>query len=171
VPLAHIGIGHTRSREGDGKYYYHYLVSAMCDHDLDFTNDYQRPRYPWEKTNADQYGSGVVVSKITGRPTNLFPGGVALLWSPFYMVTTLAATVIGSILGHGREFSPWGRLFQYSVMYSGVVFALGAMLLICRLQAKDHGHRAAVTTIVIILFGTNLLHYTVIEPSYGLRTS
>ena len=150
--------------EGDGKYYYQYLVSGISDGDLDFSNNYTTPKYPWMVMEVDHYNLREIVDPSTGKPVNYWTVGPAILWLPFY----LAATLLGKcaiLLGFQVDLNPFGRYMQYATMSSAVFYALGALYLLYRVMRKFCAEGAAKTSLWLTLFMTPLFYYTIFEPS------
>ncbi|NTU70939.1 MAG: hypothetical protein HGB10_03845 [Coriobacteriia bacterium] len=150
--------------ESDGKYYYQFLVSAVGDGDLDFTDDYRAPRYPWMEQDVDHYLLRYELSPVSGRPSNPFSVGPAILWLPFALITKVAASILIAI-GVRVDPSPWGRFFQYGVMWSAVVYGTAALWCLYRLTRRFVDPRAAAWATALALLATNLLYYVIFEPS------
>lgn len=150
--------------ESDGKYYYQFLVSGFFDGDFDFTNNYQAMRYEWMGTEIDHYLERDKLDPITGRPINVFTVGPAILWSPFFSVTFVNANLL-NLLGVQVDTNPWGKYFQYSVMYSAVVYTTAALYLLYSLLEEHFSLKASRLAIWLLLVSTNLYYYTVFEAS------
>ncbi len=150
--------------ESDGKYYYQFLVSLWFDGDLDFANNYRQAKKPFMAREVDHYGFADQLTP-TGRPTNLFTIGPAVLWSPFFA----AAYGVGSALSVvGATESPpdgWERPFQLAVMFSAVVYSALALVLLYRLLIEHFEQRVVLTGLAVLFWGTNWLYYCVFEPS------
>ena len=155
--------------ESDGKYYYQYLVSAVYDGDLDFTNQYRMPKYPWMRTEIDHYRFRDAVSPVTGRPANIFWPGSALLWVPFFAVSWSLGTLLNA-LGVAVDMNPFGRWFQFGVMLAGPAYAALALVLLGRLLSRLRLASVASSRLafVLVLFASPLYYYAVFEPSMGL---
>ena len=150
--------------ESDGKYYYQYLVSGFYDKDFDFANNYQTPKYEWMRTEIDHYGFKNNVSPITGRSTNLFTIGPSILWLPFFLVAKISANSL-NMIGFQIDVNPWGKFFQYTVMYSAVVYTVITLYLLYRLLIRYFEHNIAIYAAWLLLISTNLFYYTVFEAS------
>ena len=152
--------------ESDGKYYYQYLVSAVYDGDLDFTNQYRAAKYPWMKHEIDHAGLRNEVSPVTGRPANYFSPGPAVLWLPFFAVTWLLGSLANAV-GLAVDMNPFGRWFQLGVMTAGPAYAALALALLGRLLARLPFLSAAARrlALVVLLFSSPLYYYAVFEPS------
>ncbi len=150
--------------ESDGKYYYAYLASLVEDGDLDFSNQFASPKYPWMRTEIDHYGLRNQVSPETRRPPNPFPPGAALLWAPFFA----GAWGLGALLrqaGIPVDPNPYGRWFQYATMLSGPVYAALSATLLARLAARFVSLASAWLSAGVLLFASPLYYYAVFEPS------
>ena len=150
--------------ESDGKYYYQYLVSAFYDHDFDFSNNYLAPMYPWMHTQIDGYRFRYEINSSTGRPSNVFTVGPAILWSPFFVT----AKGIGAILNHFHcniDTGPWGKYMQYSVAFSAVIYCFLTLILLYKMICQFFTKKIAVYSTWVILVATNLYYYTVFESS------
>jgi hypothetical protein len=150
--------------EGDGKYYYQFLVSGLQDRDFDFANNYQAQGYPWMENPVDHYDFLHQRNPVTGRPTNLFTIGPAVLWLPFFVLAQLGGTALQA-LGARIDLNPLGVFFQYAVMFSAVVYTLLTLYLLFRLLRLHFTGRASIYAACAVLFATNLFYYTIFEPS------
>jgi len=150
--------------ESDGKYYYQYLISGFYDGDFDFTNNYQTPKYEWMHQKIDHYGFKDQLSPATGRPTNLFTLGQSILWTPLFLLTRISGYFL-KLLGFPIDTNPWGKFFQYSIMYSSVLYLLTTLFLLYRLLNRYFEKTPSIYATGLIIFSTNLFYYTVFEPS------
>lgn len=152
--------------EGDGKYFYQYLVSAVYDGDLDFSNQYRIPKYPWMRTEIDYDRFQDAVSPVTGRPANIFWPGSALLWLPFFAVSWLLGTLLNAV-GLAVDMNPFGRWFQYGVMVAGPAYAALALVLLGRLLSRPRvvSVDSSSLALLLVLFASPLYYYAVFEPS------
>jgi hypothetical protein len=150
--------------ETDGKYFYQYLVSAVYDGDLDFTNQYRTPKYPWMRAEIDSARLRDMVSPVTGRPANFFWPGSALLWLPFFAVCWSLGTLLNAA-GFAVDMNPFGLWFQYGVMVAGPAYAALALALLGRLLSRIVSVESSRLALVLVLFASPLYYYTVFEPS------
>jgi hypothetical protein len=152
--------------ESDGKYFYQYLVSAVTDGDLDFSNQYRLEKYSWMMTEIDHYGFKEQVSAVTGRPANIFWPGPALVWLPFFAVTWALGTLLNAA-GIAVDMNPFGLWFQYGVMLAGPVCAVLALALLGRLldRLRLASVPASRLSLALLLFASPLYYYAVFEPS------
>ncbi len=151
--------------ESDGKYYYQFLLSAWFDGDLDFSDDYAVAAEPFMARPVDHYGFQDRLTS-TGRPTNLFTTGPAILWVPFFAVTHLAVSV-RSALGGGDIGTPtgWELHFQYAVMFSAVVYSTLTLVMLFDLLRRSFSERTVIVGLALTFWSTNWAYYTVFEPS------
>lgn len=150
--------------ESDGKYYYQFLVSGFYDGDFDFTNNYQTPKYDWMNAEIDIFQLKNIVSPKTGRPFNPFTIGPAILWFPFFLAAQVSANFL-NLFGFQIDTNPWGKFFQYTIMYSAVVYTLITLYLLYRLLLRYFEENIAIYATWLILISTNLFYYTIFEVS------
>lgn len=166
--LTYFGMGTYRNMpykiEGDGKYYYQYIVSVWQDHDLDFSNNYRQPLYPWMQVPMDNYSLGQRISPDTGLPSNIFSSGPALMWAPFFLLSLLLGQVL-NLLGAGLDLHPWGRFVQYGTMLAGVAYGWLTLRMLYDLMRAVASEAATVLASLLLTFATPFLYYTSIESS------
>lgn len=150
--------------ESDGKYYYQYLVSGINDWDFDFSNNYIASKYPWMRTEIDLYKFRDVVHPVTGRPMNAFTIGPAILWTPFFITAKIVGAAVNN-LGFHVDMNPWGKFFQYAVMYSAVAYTVMALYFLYRLLAPFYPEPVSLHAPLFLLVSTNLCYYAVFEVS------
>lgn len=151
--------------ESDGKYYYHYLISLVYDHDIDFSNDYVRPLVEPMTWPLDPYQFHEQLT-VTGKPKNVWTIGPALLWLPFFVLAGAIAELLrligaGSLSWHDG----WSLYFQYATMFSAVVYAHVGLWLAIGILRRWFTEKTAVVAVLLIFWGTNLVYYTYQEPS------
>ena len=151
--------------ESDGKYYYQYVISSFFDHDLDFSNNYLYQPPSWMGDDIDQYHLREGINPTTGRPGNIYSIGPAILWFPFFVMSYYAAVVLNHALHLHIVLDGWSRYFHYSVMYSSVLYMLMTLGLVYRLLRRQFSDSASKLAVALLLLGTNVLYYTVLEPS------
>src|SRR5262249_60217901 len=105
---------------GDALPHYVQLGSAVFDHDLKFTNEYLQLYGPG--AGQDPETEWIVKTNATGHIRNLMPVGPALLWSPLFLLVT-GGVWIADALGASYPLDGYGRLFQASAGFSGVLAA------------------------------------------------
>lgn len=166
--LTFFGMGTYRNMpykiEGDGKYYYQYLVSVVQDHDLDFSNNYRQALYPWMRVPMDNYSLGQRISPVTGLPSNIFSSGPAIMWAPFFLLSFIVGQFL-NLLGLGLDLSPWGRFMQYGTMLAGVVYGWLTLKMLYALVQPYASQAATLLALLLLSIATPFLYYAAIESS------
>lgn len=170
LSLAYFSVGTYRNWpykiESDGKYYYHYLVSAFFDGDLDFTNNYSTQAPEWMAFPLDHYSNYKNVNPITGRPANVFTVGPAVLWSPFMALAYGLGRLVNAISPDTIDLNPWGLYLQYGVMWAAVLYAVlalrGIEAILRRLQ-PNFSSSAIRWAQCLTLFASPMLYYVLFE--------
>ena len=143
--------------DGDGKGYYTWLPAIFIYHDLQFgfSEQIEAAYYPGKRTAV----GGFVVETGDGKVNKFIPG-MAILWLPFFLFGHLMAWL---------EMYPtdgYSLPYQYAIALSALVFLwLGARWLIKLLGAFGASERLAAFVTAVTVLGTNLVYYTVAEPS------
>jgi hypothetical protein len=124
--------------DGDAKDYYSALVSLFIQHDLSHQN-----AQDWYLLHTS---SGII---------NVHPVGVALLQLPFFLVALLIAPSTGfSADGYSLP-------FQIAVALAALFYAVVGLNFLRRLLVlQSFQDRIIAAVIVLVYFGTNLMHYT-----------
>jgi hypothetical protein len=151
--------------EADGKYYYHYLVSLVYDHDIDFTNNYAAPKPEWMRLLLDPYGQHRYTNPVNNAPSNLWTVGPAILWFPFHVVAWASGSLINLLFHAGIDLDPWGLYMQFGTMLAAVVYCLLALWLVYLLLKDYFGFKAVLGGLALLLFATNLVYYSTMEVS------
>ncbi|MEI7663006.1 MAG: hypothetical protein WCK34_12435 [Bacteroidota bacterium] len=150
------GLAIDRVIDGDGKGYYAYLPAIFIYKDLQFSFtdkiDYQY--YTGKPVPGDfrnNYGS---------RKVDKFFPGMAVVWLPFFLFAhAMARLELFPMDGYSLP-------YQYCIALSALLFLwLGLRWLSKLLKKFGSDDRTAAFITVVIALGTNLLYYTVIEPS------
>ena len=141
----------------DGKGYYAYLPAIFINHDLQFkfVEDYESKYYPTNRSVFKEFRNDAGPKKVN----KYFPG-MAILWLPFFLFGHLMAWL---------EIFPrdgYSLPYQYSIALSALLFLwLGARWLQKLLIKFGSNERIAAFITVVIALGTNLIFFTVVEPS------
>lgn len=149
---------------GDGLGYYAYLRSPLFDGDLDFYNEFTI----FNPLGHMQYDIGDPCCKrtITGLVPNLWPIGVAFLWSPFVL---LAHLTVKALPLFGAHFPADGYSTPYVISVgTGTVFYgfLGMLVIFDISRRYCRISETALSTLTIWL-ASSLLYYMYFEPSYA----
>ncbi len=141
----------------DGKGYYAYLPAIFIYHDLQFrfVEQYEAQYYPANRSVFKEFRN----DSGTGKVNKYFPG-MAILWLPFFLFGHLLAWLeVFPMDGYSLP-------YQYSIALSALIFLwLGARWLQKLLKQFGSGDRMAAFITVVIALGTNLIFFTVVEPS------
>jgi hypothetical protein len=152
---------------GDAVHYYVYLRSVVFDGDLQFHNEYVRlyglagraPGVAW-----------VYDPLPTGYVRNLMPVGPAIAWAPLYLIT---AGVVATLRWCGFDYplDGFGRVFQASAGFSGIIAATVGAWFAFRAAAILFGARAGIWATLAIWLGSSALYYSLVSPTYSHATS
>jgi hypothetical protein len=140
----------TSDLHADAAYYYVYLP-AILRGDLDLTTEYRETR------NWYQFGT-----TATGRPSDVFGVGPAVVDSPLFFVGHLIARA----LGERRDgFSEWEiRLFTWA----SLPWSLGAMFVAYRLvRRRVGGGSFALAGPLLAALAGPVVYYAVRQPGYA----
>jgi hypothetical protein len=153
---------------GDALHHYVQLRSAVFDRDLKFTNEYLRIYGPG--AGQDSETDWIVKTNETGHIRNLMPVGPAILWSPLFLLVTAGAW-IANLFGAGYPIDGYGRLFQASAGFSGVLAAgLGAWFAYLA-AASLVSRRAAIWATLAVWLASSAVYYSAISPTYSHAAS
>lgn len=141
----------------DGKGYYAYLPAIFIYNDLQFkfVEGYEYQYYPENRSAFKEFRN-----QAGDRKINKYFPGLAVLWLPFFL------------FGHAMawlEIFPrdgYSLPYQYSILLSAFIFMwMGARWLMRLLQKSGSDDKTASFITFVIALGTNLLFFTIIEPS------
>ena len=150
---------------GDAMHEYVQLRSAVFDHDLRFTNEYLR-LYGLTPDTVDEETRWIVDTNETGHVKNLMPVGPPLLWAPAFLLTT-AGVWLADHVGFDYPLDGYGRVFQASAGYSGIVAATLAAWLSFLTAAMLFDRRSAIWGTLAIWLASSAVYYSVISPTYS----
>lgn len=145
----------------DNIFYYSYLSSPVFDGDLDLTNDL-----------ASTNGSGPVARGFLynlnslGYPTNYFPIGTPILWSPFYLPVRAVAVVVQLVSRHAPAWTSdrFSQPYLTAVSLGSAVYGLLALLLCYRIARYFAGERVSRHAALLAICATPLLYYSFQNP-------
>ncbi len=132
----------------DGIEYFATLRSLVIDRDLDLDDEFHH------------------LDKIpnSGSTALVHPVGMAIVWLPFYLVAHglvwLAHTV-------GLPIAPDGynQVYQFAVCLGSMFYGYVGLLLVLRLCLEFFRARIALSALVCLWFGWNVIYYLVVENS------
>jgi hypothetical protein len=148
IPLPRVD-GHLIG--SDGLRYYAIVRSIVLDHDLDFTNEYERLGIPIEPT-------------ATRLPANPFAIGSALLWLPFFCLAHVISLVLAQ-LGVATPVDGVGYLYESAVCIGTIGYASAGFLLTYGLVRRLYTVTSALLATLAMWWGTAAIYYMVAEPS------
>ena len=152
---------------GDAVHYYVYLRSAVFDGDLQFRNDYLRlynlrtvtPGADWLDTPT-----------ATGHVRNMMSVGPALAWTPGFLLATTSVAVARTF-GSEYPFDGFGRWFQVTAGFSGILAATIGAWLTFKLCADTFRQAPAIWATILIWLGSSAMYYSAISPTYSHAVS
>ncbi|MBK9290641.1 MAG: hypothetical protein IPM52_03275 [Bacteroidetes bacterium] len=146
-----------RHVDGDGSGYYAYLTAVLIHRTTDLT-----PVLEAEKKRHSLDYMAHYFHKADQKLINKFYMGTALMMLPFF----LAAWVFSWI--SGMPLDGYNIVFQYGVSLAAA-FWLAIGLLATRRLLSLFGlpTKAILPSLAILVFGTNLFHYTFLQPSHS----
>ncbi|MBL4586219.1 MAG: hypothetical protein JKX84_04055 [Flavobacteriales bacterium] len=139
----------------DGHGYHAYLPAVFIYQDLQFSfaDSASAPYYPAEKR------AGFIVRSESGNVNKYFVG-TAVLQAPFFVIACTISWLMGiPVDGYSLPFQLMVGVAALFYLVFGMWFLSRALL--------NMGFRQtpAMAAVVVMLFGTNLLYYTLYEPS------
>lgn len=102
-------------------------------------------------------GNGFSLDKKRGKLITKYSYGVALLQTPFF----LAAHFLSKPLGY--ESNGFSMIYHYSIDVASVFYLVSALLFLFLILIKKFKLSTSIITLFFLLFGTNLLYYSIIE--------
>jgi hypothetical protein len=153
---------------GDALHHYVQLRSLVFDRDVRFTNEYLELYGP--SAADDPETQWIVEPNATGHVRNLMPVGPALLWAPAFLLVT-AAVWIADLLGASYPLDGYGRVFQASAGFSGILAAGIGVWLTYLMASRVVSRRAAIWGTLTIWLASSTLYYSVISPAYSHAAS
>ena len=141
----------------DGKGYYAYLPAVFIYHDLQFgfTEQYEAAYYPANRSVFKEFRNDA-----GGRKVNKYFPGMAIVWLPFFLFGHMMAWLeVFPMDGYSLP-------YQYAIALSALMFLwFGARWLMKLLRAFGAGEGRAAFLTAVTTLGTNLIFFTVVEPS------
>ncbi len=169
--LLFLNMNNRRAISSDGNCYYSILPAIFIDQDISFNKRYQL--YAGTSDNAhpeikvctkenplcNEY-LGFLRAEANGTWSVKCPLGLSVVMSPYFFV----ADGIVQLTGGVRDgISP---IYQYAIALCTIVFFQLAMFLTYKVLRHRFSEKVSLITLLIFIFGTNILHYAVFEPSF-----
>jgi len=141
----------------DGKGYYAYLPAIFIYHDLQFkfVEQYEAEYYPANRSVFKEFRNDAGSRKVD----KYFPG-LAIVWLPFFLAGHFTAWLTN------LPMDGYSLPYQYAIALSALLFLwLGARWLQKLLEQYGSGEQLAAFITLVITLGTNLVFFTIVEPS------
>lgn len=90
------------------------------------------------------------------RTLSVFTCGVAILWSPFFLMAHFITLLAGV------EANGYGDIYYFSVIIAAIVYAYIALYFIYKILIKHFSPKESLITISLLFLCTNIFYYTVI---------
>ncbi len=155
----------------DGRGYYMYLHSAVIDHDINFTNEWDYYNTTYSRFSSAPIAINVPPDKTAmGIPDNIYLIGNAVMWLPFFLASHLAALVL-SQLGMAVVADGFGVLYDAGIGLASFVYGLAGIWLIYRFCRKWHSYRVSLMASILVWYGTSAFWFHAVEPSMAHMNS
>jgi len=139
----------------DGRGYYAYLPSIILNGEFGFKQVLAR-----EKQIYPAMMAGTFMTEVEGQPVNKYFAGVALLILPFFLLAIFLSFIAG------LPIDCYNSIFQLMVSFAGIFYLISGLHFSRKLLQKFNLPEATVNfSLWIIVFGTNLLIYTLDAPA------
>lgn len=136
---------------GDGLQAFAVVRSVVLDGDLDLENDYTL------------LGRGSVID-AAGRATSHLPVGLAIFWTPAFVLAH-AGALVARALGAAVPADGVSVAYRSAVATATFVYGVAALCLLEALIRRLHGRAVALVAVLAIWLATPMRFYTVANPS------
>lgn len=140
--------------DGDG--YYIYLPTLLIHKTLDFS--VLKHHFAGNIINCP----GIYLYAPTGKFMNVYPIGVAVLMSPFFLIAHVLTQTTGLFAADG-----YSLLYQCSPLVSALFYYLLGTYFLFKSLLKHFNENVSLLTIVFVTFGTSLFHYTTFDSPFS----
>jgi hypothetical protein len=142
--------GRNRIIDNDVVSYYAYLPAGLIFHDLNFSFMKELP--------ADFEGKIWLQTAPSGKPILRMTMGLAILWSPFFILAHLFAKVMGiSALGYSWPYS-------LSIFVAAIFYLFVGLVFLRKILLRNFSDIVTGITMLLIVLATNLINYVILEP-------
>jgi len=138
--------------------YYSYLPSIFIHKDLaTFESREARAQHFQFYAGVERYG--LYYQEKTGKYSNKYPIGIAILQTPSFFISHYLASI-------SKKYEPDGYSvpYQKGTAFSNLLFAVLGLIFLFKLLVLYFEPIVAYLALTIIFFGTNLYYYSVFEP-------
>jgi hypothetical protein len=139
----------------DGFGYYAYLTSIFIDHNLQFSSAVSH--LPFGKP----IDYGLAQMPGTSRMFDRYSSGVALLELPFFTVAHLYAEKSGAVA------NGYSGIYQFAIGVSAIFYLTVGAAILYDLLRRRYSIPAALITVVLVVFATNVFHYATYDASFS----
>ncbi len=131
--------------------YYAYLPALLIHKDLEFK---------WFDANQKYKGKVWFLKKQGDKKRHIvYTSGLAMLYLPFFTMAHLAA-VIGNYESDGYSLP-----YRLALVFASIVYLCIGLFYLRKLLLKYFSQLTISLVLILILFGTNLLYYSFMEPA------
>ncbi len=132
----------------DDSFYYSYVSSAILDRDLDFSNQYTL-------SGLNHLTDEKFLQRRTaaGFMENIFPVGLSLLWSPFFLAGHLIAHLC-NLAGQTVAMDGYSKPYTHSVATGNLLYVCAGLYLCYRLACSFFSRWTSFVSTAAILFCT-----------------
>jgi hypothetical protein len=152
---------------GDAVHQYVQLRSMVFDRDLHFENEYVQL---YNLTGREPENDWVYMPTATGHVRNYMAVGAAIFWAPAFLAVS-AAVWVANALGASYPFDGYGRIFQATAGFSGIIAAVLGSWLTFLTAASLFDRRSAIWATLTIWLASSAIYYSLISPTYSHVTS
>lgn len=136
--------------------YFSYLRSFSFDGDVDLENEYEHYTKIFPDIEVERSDSG--------RVTNRYTVGTAMMWSPFYFIGHLM-TLVANRFGGGHEVDGYSYFYVLMTTFASSLYAFLGILIIFQFLKKFFSEFVAFASTLAMWFATPLLFYMWLQPS------
>jgi len=137
-------VEHPRSENyvlgSDPHGYYQYLPAFFLQEREAFE------QLPWSKPVGE------------GRSISVYTCGVAMLQSPFFLVSHGIARFIG------HDSNGYGPVYYFGVLFSAFFYVWLGIVFLFSVLRRYFGEKSSIASVMLLFFATNLLYYTLVAP-------
>lgn len=153
--FSHIWTRGDRVITSDVKGYYAYLPAAFIYHDLqfEFTFDESIPNH--KKIKNDIWYNYTE----DGKRVIQYTSGMAICYAPFFFIAHLGAKL------WGLPASGYSMPYDFMLQLGSVLFFIMGLYFLKRLLELYYSEKTAALTMIVVVLGTNLLHYATKEAA------
>lgn len=143
--------------ESDGAGYYLYLPQILSNNDISGTRltDYV--------SNDDFVDTNIRLLEIeNGNRLNKYPIGVALMILPFYIVAETA-----NIVFFNHSVNQFESIYEIAIIFSSCFYLIVSLFFLWKILNKRFNNKITFYSIILLLLGTNILHYTFFDTAFS----